>query len=227
MQERTIRLAGVAAIVFVVLTVIAVFASGSPPAADDAVGTIRDYLVDHRSALLVGNFLGLVAIPFVLWFGVALRELVRGDPTANAFGTASLLGLAVTAPMAMAGGAVASSAIYVDGAAGRLGDDSILIVFEAQNLLFEAASAGLVLFLLMAGLAIRRTRALPPYLMWLAFLAALANVVALFSTLAAGASAIGLVGVLSFTLFVLVAGIVMLVGKVVPLAGTRPAVSAT
>jgi len=216
MHERTIRIAGVAGIVFVVLILIAVFASGAPPAADDAVDKIRDYFVDHRSALLVSNFLGLVGIPFALWFGVVLRELLRGDSTANACGTASLVGLVVTAPMAMAGGAVASSAIYVDGAADRLGDDSVRIVFEAQNLLFAASSAGLVLFALMAGLAIRRTGALPPYLMWLAYLTAVANVVALFSTLAAGASALALLGVLSFALFVLVAGIVMLIGKVVP-----------
>jgi hypothetical protein len=223
MFERTVRWAGIAAIVFVVLILVTVFASGQPPAADDAVDKLRTYLVDHRSALLVSNLLGLLSLPFVLWFGVVLREVLRGDRTANALSTASLAGLVITAPMAMAGGALTSSAIYVDGVADKLGDDSVRIVFEGQSLLFAATSAGLVLFALTAGLAIRRTRALPSYTMWLAFLAALGNLVAMFSTLAPGASALGLPGVITFALFVLVAGITMAIGKAAPLAELQPA----
>jgi len=225
MHDRTIRFAGVAAIAFVVLTVVTVFASGQPPAADDSVAEIREYLVDHRSAILVSNLLGLLSIPLVLWFGVVLRELVRGDRTANALGNASLGGLFVTAPMAMIGGAIASSAVYVDGIAETLGDDSLRIVFEAQSLVFAAASAGLFLFALAAGLAIQRTRALPVYVAWLAYLVALANLVALFATLDAGAAALALLGVLSFSLFVLVAGIVMVIGRAAPAAEVRPALT--
>src|SRR5215217_6029265 len=77
MPKRMVQWAGIAAIAFVVLTLISVFSTGEPPAADDAVGEIRDYLADHRTALLVANFLGLVATPLVLWFGVALREVLR------------------------------------------------------------------------------------------------------------------------------------------------------
>jgi len=223
MPKRTIQWAGLAAIAFVVLTLVTVFASGEPPSADDAVGKIRDYLTDHRSALLVSNFLGLVAIPLVIWFGVALRDTVRGDRTANALGTASLAGLLITAPMAMAGGAIGTAAVYVDGVADKLGDDSVLIVYEAQTLLFGATAAGLTLFTLAAALAIHRTRTLPIYTMWLALLAAIGNVVALFSTLAPGASPLGLLGVLTFVLFVLVVGIVMAIGKVAPLAERTPA----
>jgi len=217
MPKRTVQWAGVAAIAFVALTLVTVFSSGEPPAADDAVGKLRDYLVDHRSALLLSNFLGLVAIPLIIWFGVALRDAVRGDRTANALGTASLAGLLITAPLAMAGGALASAPVYVDRVADNLGDDSIRIVYEAQSLLFGATSAGLTLFALASALAIHRTRTLPMYTMWLAYLAAIGNIIALFSTLAPGASALGLVGVLTFVLFVLVVGIVMAAGKVAPL----------
>src|SRR5258708_14559530 len=124
--------------------------------------------------------------------------------------------------MAMAGGALTSSAIYVDGVANKLGDDSIWIVFEGQSLLFAATSAGLVLFALTAGLAIARTRALPSYTMWLAYLAALGNLVAMISTVTAGASAVGLAGVISFALFVLVTGIVMAIGKATPAPAALP-----
>jgi hypothetical protein len=224
MQKRTLQWAGVAAIAFVVLTLVSVFASGEPPAADDAVGKIRDYLTDHRSALLVSNFLGLVAIPLIIWFGVVLRDALRGDRTTNALGTASLAGLLITAPMAMAGGAIGSATVYVDGVTDKLGDDSVRIVYEGQTLLFGATAAGLALFALAAALAIHRARTLPLYTMWLAFLAAIGNVIALFSTLAPGASALGLLGVLTFALFVLVVGIVMAIGKV-PMFAERTSAS--
>jgi hypothetical protein len=222
MQKRTMQWAGVAAIAFVALTLVTVFASGEPPAADDAVEKIRDYLTDHRSALLISNFLGLVAIPLVIWFGVALRDALRGDRTTNALGTASLAGLLITAPMAMAGGAIGTAPVYVDGVADKLGDDSVRIVYEAQSLLFAATAAGLLLFALAAGLAIHRARTLPLYTMWLAFLAAIGNIIALISSLAPGASLLGLVGVLTFVLFVLVVGIVMAIGKVAALPDRTP-----
>jgi hypothetical protein len=218
MTDRAVRWGGVAAIVFVVLILITVFAGGQPPAVDDPADKIRTYLVDHRTGLLVSNFLGLLAIPFVIWFGVVLRELVRGDRAANALGTASLSGLLVTAPMAMAGGALSVAPIYVDGVADKLGDDALRIVFESQMLLFAATSSGIVLFSLLAGLAIRRTIALPAYAMWLAFLATVGNVVAMISVLGSGVSALGLLGLLTFALFLLVTGITMAAGKATPAA---------
>jgi hypothetical protein len=95
-------------------------------------------------------------------------------------------------------------------------------VYEAQSLLFAATAAGLLLFALAAGLAIHRARTLPLYTMWLAFLAAIGNIIALFSSLAPGASLLGLVGVLTFVLFVLVVGIVMAIGKVAALPDRTP-----
>jgi hypothetical protein len=216
MSERAVRWAGVAAIAFVVMTLIAVFASGSPPAADDSVDKIRTYLVDNRSTLLLVNLLGLLSIPLVIWFFVVLREVVRGDRMANALGTASLAGLLVTAATVMVGGSLGTAPVYVDGVAQKLSGDTIRIVFEAQILMFAAASAGIVVLSLAAALAIRRTGALPAYTMWLGLLAAVANIVALFSTLDAGLSLLGLFGVLTLTLFVLVAGIAMATGKATP-----------
>ena len=213
MTDRTLRWGGVAAIVFVVLILITVFSAGSPPAADDSVDKLRSYMVDHRSALLVSNLLALFAVPFVLWFAVVLRDAARGDRMANALGTASLAGLLITAPMAMAGGAIQASAVYVDGAADKFSDDTIRIVFEAQTLLFGATSAGLVVFLLANALLIRRTTVLPPYVMWLALLGVVGNLVAMVSVVSAGAAMLGFFGVLSFSLFLLVAGITMAMGK--------------
>ena len=218
MSDRTIRFAGVAGIVFVVLILITVFSTGSPPMADDPVDKIRAFLVDHRSALLISNVIAFAAIPFVLWFAVVLRELVRGDRTANALGTLSLAGLLVTGPMAMAGGAIQEAPLYVKGVADKLSDDTLRVVFETQLLLFSATSAGIIAFALGAAFAIRRTGALPTYVMWLGFVAAIGNAVALLSALSSGAAGIGILGLLTFAVFILVAGIAMAAGKATPAA---------
>ena len=222
MSDRLIRWSGVAGIVFVALILITIFSAGSPPAGDDSIREIRSFMADHRTALLIGNTLGLLAIPFVIWFFVVLRELLRGDTTANALGTAMLSGVLLTAALAIAGGGVSVAAVYVDGAVERIGGGSLRIVFEAQNLLFGATSAGLVLMSIAAALAIRRTGALPAYTMWLALLATLGNLAAMVATLDAGAATIGFVGVSTFALFVLVTAITMAVGKASP-ATTAPA----
>ena len=87
MSVRAVRLGGVAAIVFVVLVLIGGF-SASQPQADDSVAKIRSYMVDHRTAILVGVFLLFLAIPFAVWFVVVLREVLRGDRTTDNLGTA-------------------------------------------------------------------------------------------------------------------------------------------
>jgi hypothetical protein len=129
-------------------------------------------------------------------------------------------GLLVTAPMAMAGGAVEASAVYVDGMADKLGDDTVRIVWEAQTLLFAATAAGILLFTLAAALGIRRTGALPAYTMWLGFLGALANLVAIFSNLDPDLAALGLVGLIGFAIFLLGAGIAVALGKATPAVTT-------
>ena len=218
MNDRAVRWAGLAGILFVVLIIISIVLTGSMPAADDPAEKIRTFFVDHRGGLLAANFLGLLATPFVIWFGVMLREIVRGDRIARAQGTVSLAGLLVTAPMAMVGGALEVAAVYVDGAAAKTNPDTLRLLFDAQGLVFAATAAGILAFVSGAGLAIRRTGALPAYTAWLAALAVVGNVVALFSTLGSGASAVGLAGVATFALFILVSGITMATGNAKPVS---------
>lgn len=213
MSDRARQWGGVAAIVFVVLIVITIISGGSPPAADDSAEKIRTYFIDHRGALLVANLIGVLAIPFVLWFLVVLRDTLRGDGMANALGNAAFAGLVVTAAMALAGSAISASVVYVDGFVNTVSADTVQLVFEAQTLLFAATAAGLILFSLTSGLAIQRTGALPAYTMWLAFLATLGNVVTVVSTASSDAAMLGLAGVTTFALFVLVTGITMAMGK--------------
>jgi hypothetical protein len=220
MSSRTIQWGGAAGMFFVVVILVSAFGTGQPPNADDSIDKIRSFLLDNRSALLLLNALALFAVPFVIWFAIVLRDVVRGDPTANALGTASIAGLLITAPMAMAGGALQVSMVYVDGSVQGLSPDALRVTFEAQNLLFASTSAGLFLFALGAALAIRRTGALPAYTMWLGFIAAAGNVVAMFGLLGAGAAMIAFVGLLTFALFVFVTGLTMALDKTTPAAAT-------
>src|SRR5437016_10299196 len=138
MSDRSIRLAGIAGVVFVVMILVTVFSTGSMPMPDDPPEKIRAFFVDHRGALLVSNFIGMLATPFVLWFGVTLRELVRGDRVSGALGTFSLAGLLVTAPMAAAGGATSVVAVYNNGVADKLSDDTVRTLFTMQGMFFTA-----------------------------------------------------------------------------------------
>jgi hypothetical protein len=121
--------------------------------------------------------------------------------------------LIVTAPIALIGGALNVSVIYIDGAAQTYRPDTLRLVYDTQSLAFAATSAGIAAFALGAALAIRRSGVLPGFTTWLAWLAVLGNVVTMFSVLDAGAATIGLAGVTTFALFILVTGIAMAAGK--------------
>ena len=213
MSDRAIRWAGASGIAFVVLIVITISISGSLPMADDPVSKIRNYYIDHRSTLLWANLLAILAIPFVLWFGVMLREMFRSDRLATALGTFSLAGLIMTAAIVMVGSSINVSVVYIDGAAQHYQPKLLRLMYDSQSLVFAAASAGIVAFTLGAALAIHRSRALPSFTMWLALLAVVGNIVTVCTVLDAGAAIIGIVGVAAFSLFILVTGITMAAGK--------------
>jgi hypothetical protein len=218
MSDRFVRWGGIAAIVFVVLILFTAFSAGSPPSPDDAIDKVRQFYSDHRGILLVSNMVALFAIPFVVWWAIVFREVVHGDASANALGTGVLAGVLITAAAAIGGGALNVSVVYLDKGLANIPDGVLRVVFEGQGLMFQATSAGLVLMALTAGLSIQRTGALPGYTMWLAFIAVVGNLVAMASTLDAKVGTISFAGLLSFTLFLLVTGIVMAAGKATPAA---------
>src|SRR3954452_20056915 len=144
MTDRAIRVAGIAALVFVVLLLIGALAPGSPPSGGASVDEIRTFMTDHRSAILLATLLGILATPFGVWFFVTLRELTRGDTTSNMAGTSALAGIIITACMALVGGAVFAAPLYVDGFTEGAADDTIRLVYSLQFLVFESTTAGLI-----------------------------------------------------------------------------------
>jgi hypothetical protein len=212
MNQRAARSAGASAIVFVILIVITVLSGGKPPAADASPEKITTYFADHRTAILVGTLLGLFATPLALWFFANIRDAFRGDATANALGVAALLGIAVTGAMAMAGGAVMASVVYLKDATASIDKNTIRLMYQVQALLFASTAPGLALAMGSTAAAARRTRTLPVVVVWFGALGAVANIVAMFSVLSAKSAGIGFVGLIGFLLFLLVTGIALITG---------------
>ena len=214
MTNKTVRWAGIAGVIFVVLILITVFAGGAMPKVDASTAKIQKFYSDHRRGLLVSNFFGLLAIPFAVWFAVVLREIVRGvDRLSNALATALLVGLAVTAPMAMVGGAIQVAPAYLKHAAGAIDGNTLRLLFDTQGLAFAATAGGITIFAAASAVAIRRSAAMPAYTMWLAVLAVLGNLLTMVSVLGPKVSGLGFAGLITFGLFVLVTGITIAASK--------------
>ena len=219
MSERATRVTGIVAFAFIVLILISAFAPGSPPAADASVDKIRTFMTDHRSTILLANFLGLFATPAGVWVFVYLRQMTRGDDMANLAGTTALVGLVFTGLMAMVGGAMFSAPLYVKGFADSASDDTIRLMYSMQTLAFAGTAGGLMIAMGGAFFAIRRTNALPAAAAWMAALATVLGAVSTVAVLGAGASGMGFLGLIGFLLFMLVSGVCMVMGKVTQTAG--------
>ena len=67
-ERRWERIAAGTGIVWVVLTAVGNIIQTEPPGVNDPVGTITTYYLDHRSAILLGEFLIGIGAVFFLWF---------------------------------------------------------------------------------------------------------------------------------------------------------------
>jgi hypothetical protein len=169
-DPRWERLGAATGIVFVFLSVIALFIGGQPGAAPDVV----QYFVDNRGRLLVQSFLAGVASIFFLWFLGSVRSYLRaaeggtGRLSAVAFAggilTLGLLMLSLTVSTALADGMAeladpdTSRAFYA-------------LVVQTSDLTFFPV----VVLTGASALVVLRTRALPSWLGWLGALVGVAS----------------------------------------------------
>src|SRR5438105_14924985 len=105
MDERTsLRYAGVAGIVFVVLTLVGVFLAGAPPKPDAPVSEWRAFYSDHRTAVLLGVILGGIGSAVVLWFISGLRSVLqRAEGGSGTLAWTAFAGRLATAPASVVG----------------------------------------------------------------------------------------------------------------------------
>src|SRR6476660_56158 len=101
------RVAAGAGILLVVCLIVSTVVAGTPPMADDSVGKIAHYYLVHRHRILVSNYIGGIAIIFLLVFSSALRNFLRSREDLPGPSMGVLAGGVATAATAVAGAAFA------------------------------------------------------------------------------------------------------------------------
>lgn len=125
---RSVEAAAVAGLVFAVLSVIALLLLNSPPDPSAPDSEITAWYSDpaNRSSLIVGLSLAVVSAVSFLWFVAVIRRRV-GDREDRFFATVFLgSGILLTGVMLVGTATLASGAVTVDLADGRVPDASVL-----------------------------------------------------------------------------------------------------
>jgi hypothetical protein len=165
-----VRLAAAAGVAFVVLSVAATFAAGSPPASDASAAKIAAYFHDHsggiRSQMLLGGF-GLAAL--VWWFGPVWRALSRAEHERPRLAVVAAVGLAIGTALAMVNGiVVATAALRADDPA------TTHLLYTFSLVAISAAGLGIGTFLLATNTVTYRARVTSRWVSVLGLVAALA-----------------------------------------------------
>lgn len=166
-DPRWERLGAATGIVFVVLSVLALFIGGQPGAAPDVV----QYFIDNRGRLLVQSFLAGLASIFFLWFLGSVWSYLR----AAEGGTGRLSAVAFAGGI-LTMGLLMFSLVVSYALADRMAELSLpdtsrafyALVVEASDLVFFPVVA----FTGASALVILRTKALPGWLGWLGIVVA-------------------------------------------------------
>jgi hypothetical protein len=166
-DPRWERLGAATGIVFVVLTVLALFIGGQPGAAPDMV----QYFVDNRGRLLVQTFLAGLASIFFLWFLGSVWSYLR----AAEGGTGRLSAVAFAGGI-LTMGLLMFSLVVSYALADRMAElappdtsrSFHALVATASDLVFSPVVA----FTGASALVILRTKALPGWLGWLGIVVA-------------------------------------------------------
>jgi hypothetical protein len=212
------RVAGIAAILFVIALVVSTFAltpSGMPKP-NDSAARWASYISAHRGTLQVGNYVGGIATIAGLFYIAALSNFfARLEGALRGPSTLILVGGVTTAAVATAGGLFSAVLDYRTG----LGSDLsvVRVLVDAQNLSFVFILFPLAVWIGGAGISTLRNGGLPR---WVGILA-LADAVVSVAGGAAEAThgvfrthgpfgGIGFIAFLAFLLWSLIAGVLLL-----------------
>ena len=157
------RAGAVSGMLFVV-AVVATFFTATTPDVDDSVSEIRSTLVDDRTGLIAGIYLGGLAAFFFLVFLAALCSLLRraeGEPGPSVL---ALLGGVATTVMIVVVNAVVFT--LVAAADQEAGDEALRALLELDSSLFIPTGFTFAAFHAGAALSILWTGALPRWLGW-------------------------------------------------------------
>jgi hypothetical protein len=111
--ERTAALGGLA---FVVLSVVANFIPGAPPASDAPAAKVARYFKDNAGGIKLQLFLSGIAIAALLWwFGSLWRAMARAEDERPLLSVVAAVGFAIGIALALVSGvATSTAAIRID-----------------------------------------------------------------------------------------------------------------
>jgi hypothetical protein len=164
-----------AGVVFVVLEVISFFAPGAPPSRDASADEITKYFVDNASGIKLGAILVAIAMIFgVWWLGSLWRVIGRLEPSGPRLAFIAAAGFILSGAISAVGQAVfVAPALRPDTLGG-----TAEFVWSVGYSAYAMTMATLAVHLLALGALALWTKFVPPWLGYLAMVAALAAVVA-------------------------------------------------
>lgn len=167
-------------VIFVLLTLVPAFATGTPPDVSAPAAEIAEYLSDNAGAIQLAGVLSLIASVFLLfWAGSLWRAMVRAEDGQPRLAVVAALGLVIGGSLAAVTGAIGTTMSFrVD----DLGEGVtffwlMVVILQASTIVGIAAQVGAV-----SALGIR-TRFIPS---WLAWGGVAVTVLALLGTIGAG-----------------------------------------
>jgi hypothetical protein len=163
MPDSLRRLAPLTGIVFAVLLAVT-FTTPSTPDVHDTGQQVIQHYNDHKSAHLIGDITGGVAVVFFLFFISALRSFFKDKEGADGLSMAAFAGGIL---IAVGGGLFTSLDVALIDARHDISPQAVQALNVLSNDIFFPFEIGLIVFALSIGLAIIASGALPKWLGWI------------------------------------------------------------
>ena len=179
------RIVPLTGLVFVVLLVVSFIVGGDTPDPDASAQEVASFYTSHDTSTAVSALLGGLGVVFFLFF----LGILRGELRRHEEGPGVLSGTAFAGGIVLARGGAAFAGFGVTLA--DTADDLDPSASQAINALsgdfFVPVAAGVIVFLIAAGIAVVRTRALPKWLGWAAIVIGVLWVTPIFFVAGPGA----------------------------------------
>lgn len=190
------KVAGWAGIITVVLFVLNLILSGNPPAPEDGVGAMSDYLADNEGLHNLGFlFAVIVVIPITVFFAGFLIPFFRSDREHNeAFGVIIFAGFLVFGVGAGIGQAATGAMLLRGG--GGLSDSTLQALWDLQAMGYGSALIAVTVFAGGVAVAVSRRGVMAAWVGRLSALVSLMGLLGLFTLLSD--SNLGLLGYAGF-----------------------------
>jgi hypothetical protein len=197
-STRVWALGGVA---FVILLIVAFFASGaSPPNVDDSIATITKYYVQHHTGILISDFVGVAAtLPMLFFLGALWRAVRSSETTGGAAAVVAVIGIVFGGAMINLAQAIDASLAFK--AAKLLDGGSTRLAFDVLRTTHAYVSFPFVASIVATSMVALRSGFLPRWLAFVGFLTSAVMLIGTFSVFADTSNILNLINLIGFILF--------------------------